>query len=159
MQGGLFALRRTAFSQCGAFSEVVSQDAVDIEYSYLLESLGWKLGRVDQIPSVTRKTLPRLRAHLDETTLAAHPLSMDSVRLATEVATGRSSFCDVCGSIGGPLRDRETQWDVCPRCGSTPFGRSLYRYLARSSLPYRRLSCVATLADEAVAASWSECSC
>ena len=75
VQGGLFALRRTAFSQCGAFSEVVSQNAVDIEYSYLLESHGWKLGRVDQIPSVTRKTLPRLRAHLDETTLAAHPLS------------------------------------------------------------------------------------
>jgi len=152
VQGGLFALRRTAFTRCGAFSEVVSQDAVDIEYSYLLESHGWKLGRVDQIPSVTRKTRPRLLAHLDETTLAAHPLSMDSVQLAMEVATGRSSFCNVCGSVGGPLRDDETPEDVCHGCGSTPFGRTLYRYLARSSLPYRRLSCVATLPDEAVAA-------
>ncbi len=150
VQGGLFALRRTAFSQCGQFSELVSQDAVDIEYSYLLESHGWKLGRVERIPSVTKRTLPRIQAHLDENTLAAHPLSLESLERAADVATGRSSFCNVCGFTGdhaGTAAD-----GVCPACGSTPFGRTLYRYLARSSLPFRGLNCVATLQDEPVAA-------
>ena len=150
VQGGLFALRRTAFTQCGQFSELVSQDAVDIEYSYLVESHGWKLGRVERIPSVTRKTLPSIRAHLDENTLAAHPLSLKSLALAADVANGRSTFCNVCGSRddrGGTAGD-----GTCPSCGSTPFGRTLYRYLARSSLPFRGLSCVATLHDESVAA-------
>jgi glycosyltransferase involved in cell wall biosynthesis len=149
VQGGLFALRRTAFTQCGQFSELVSQDAVDIEYSYLVESHGWKLGRVERIPSVTTKTLPRVQAHVDENTLAVHPLTLNSLELAADVANGRTSFCNVCGSRGdqgGAAGD-----EICGSCGATPFGRTLYRYLARSSLPFRGLSCVAALGDESVA--------
>jgi Glycosyl transferase family 2 len=152
VQGGLFALRRTAFSQCGGFSEVVSQDAVDIEYSHLLESHGWKLGKVARIPSVTKKTLPPVHAHLDDSTVAAHPLSLESIDLAQDVASGRSAFCNVCAWAGDSFRVDGPVPDTCPECGSTPFGRALYRYLASSSLPFRKLDCAAILDDESVGA-------
>ena len=152
VQGGLFAVRRTAFAQCGGFSEVVSQDRVDIEFSYLLESHGWELGEVDTIASLTKNTLPGIHAHLDENTVAAHPLSLESVELASSVASGRSAFCNVCAWSGDSFRVDGGTPDSCPRCGSTPFGRLLYRYLARSTLPYRNLDCAAVLDDGPVRA-------
>ncbi len=56
VQGGLFGLRRSAYERAGGFSTLVAQDAVDVEFSYLLESLGWKLESVPAVPSVTKKT-------------------------------------------------------------------------------------------------------
>jgi glycosyltransferase involved in cell wall biosynthesis len=152
VQGGLFALRRAAFNQCGGFSEVVSQDAVDVEFSYVVESHGWKLGKVTTIPSVTTKTRPRIHAHVDENTVAAHPLSLESVDLASRVTSGRFSFCNVCSWSGDSFVADGAATDACPACGSTPFGRLLYRYLASSALPYRGLDCAAVLEDESVVA-------
>jgi glycosyltransferase involved in cell wall biosynthesis len=148
VQGGLFGLRRAAYDASGGFSEKVSQDAVDVEYSYFLESLGWKLGRVEGIPSVTQKTRPKLHAHLDEHTVAAHPLALDSVDIAASVAAGRDAFCNVCSWHG----ERFAAAGACPDCGSTPLGRLVYRYLASTALPFRGLGCGALLDDPPVEA-------
>ena len=150
VQGGLFALRRLVFTSCGEFSELVSQSAADIEYSYLLESLGWRLGKVANIPSITKKTRPELHAHLDENTVAAHPLSLESLQRASAVAGGESMFCNICAWSGDSFQGDGRVPDQCPRCGSTPFGRTVYRYLAGSALPFRNLDCVALLDDDAL---------
>lgn len=156
VQGGLFALRRSVFETCGRFSEYVAQNAADIEYSYFLESLGWRLGSVSTMPSVTKKTLPRVYAHLDEHTVAAHPLSLESIELAARVTSGSGTFCNLCSWSGDAFVADNGKGETCPACGSTPFGRLLFRYLAGSALPYRKLECAAIVDDDAVAEALSQ---
>ncbi len=148
VQGGLFGLRRSAYERCGGFSSIVSQGAVDIEFSYLVESLGWKLASIPSIPSVTKKTRPRISAHLDENTLAAHPLTLESVDTAAGLVSGQGAFCNVCAWSGPSFRSNGTGPDRCPQCGSSPFGRLVYRYVAGTALPYRRLRCVTLTAPD-----------
>ena len=151
VQGGLFGLRIAAYERCGEFSTVVTQEAVDIEYSYLVESLGWKLGSVRSVPSITKKTRPRINAHIDEHTVAAHPLTLESVQKPAEVASGKAAFCNVCAWTGPSFDSAESFTERCPECGSTPFGRLVFRWVAGTALPYRRLRCAALLDDETVA--------
>jgi glycosyltransferase involved in cell wall biosynthesis len=148
VQGGIFVLRRSAYERCGGFSERTAQAAADVEYSHYLESLGWNLGEVSGIPSVTKKTRPGLGAHLDEATVAAHPLDLDTVGSASVVARGESSYCNVCGWTGEAFGEGTR----CPRCASTPFGRLLFRYLAGTPWPFRGIDCLAALDDAAVIA-------
>lgn len=150
VQGGLFCLRRSAYEHCGEFSAVAAQEAADIEYSYFLESLGWKLGTVPHVPSVTKKTRPRVSAHLDEHTVAAHPLTLESVATAASVAGGAVAFCNVCAWSGSSFRAFGEAADRCPTCRSTPFGRLVFRYLAGTTLPFRGLDCAAIIDDDPV---------
>jgi glycosyltransferase involved in cell wall biosynthesis len=151
VQGGFFVLRRSAFEQCGGFSQVIAQDAVDIEYSYLVESCGWTLGRVGTIPSVTRKTRPAVQAHLDDNTKAAHPLTLESLEWVDRVARAATMLCNICGWTGAEFESNGRGKDACPRCHSTPFGRLVYRYLAGTAFPYRGLECLAITEDEGIA--------
>ena len=150
VQGGLFGLRRSAYERAGGFSTLVAQDAVDVEFSYLLESLGWKLESVPAVPSVTKKTRPRVSAHLDEHTVAAHPLTIESAEDAGRVALGQAAFCNVCAWNGTSFESNGAGREICPGCGSTPLGRLVYRWVAGTSLPYRSLRCVALIDDEAL---------
>lgn len=146
VQGGIFVLRRDAYERCGGFSERTAQAAADVEYSHYVESLGWELGEIDAIPSLTKKTRPTLDAHLDENTLAAHPLGLDSVEAASRVACGKQRYCNVCAWQGEDFGPGGS----CPSCGSTPFGRLVFRYLASSNLPYRNLRALAAIEDQRV---------
>ena len=150
VQGGLFGLRRSAYERAGGFSTLVAQDAVDVEFSYLLESLGWKLESVPAVPSVTKKTRPRVSAHLDEHTVAAHPLTIESAEDAGRVVLGQAAFCNVCAWNGTSFESNGAGREICPGCGSTPLGRLVYRWVAGTSLPYRSLRCVALIDDEAL---------
>ena len=84
--------------------------------------------------------------------MAAHPLSLDVIEWASDVANGRSAFCNVCKWRGSAFEANDDAADRCPGCGSTPLGRLVYRYLATSGLGFRKLACVAMLDDDAVQA-------
>jgi hypothetical protein len=150
VQGGLFVLRREAFLHCGELSALVRQEAADIEYSYFLESCGWGLGAIPNLPSLTKKTLPPLCAHLDENTLAAHPLTRADAEHLDCLVTGRVQLCNLCGWYGERFDTDEHGRKRCPACDSTPFGRTAYRYIAASNLPYRKLRCLVIAGDESL---------
>ncbi len=149
VQGGIFALRRDAYEESGGFSEAVAQAGADVEYSYYLESRGWELGDIEQLPSVTTKTLPPVGALIDEDTLACHPLSRETVRDLDWTVAMRGRRCNLCGWTGEQFVS-DGDANACPQCGSTPFDRATYRFLAGSNLVYRKRSCAAILDGDAL---------
>jgi glycosyltransferase involved in cell wall biosynthesis/GT2 family glycosyltransferase len=142
VQGGLFILRRKTFEEIGGFSEKIPHNATDVEYSYYVESCGWKLGDIPGIVSLYHKTLPNLHSKFDEHTLAAHPLTLETKQHFERITTGKVKKCNVCGWLGSEFEGRGSNEQTCPACRSSQRDRSLYRYLAGSSLTYRRLTCL-----------------
>ncbi|SHK24150.1 glycosyltransferase [Tepidibacter formicigenes] len=142
VQGGLYILRRQAYRECGGFSNELPHNYMDVEYSYYLESCGWKLGEIESIVSLTKKTQPNIDAFMDENTIAVHPLDMDIVSEFDYVKSNRGKKCNVC-NWKGLKYDIKGDSYICPNCQSTNFQRSLYKYLAKSNLIYRNLSCIA----------------
>lgn len=49
VQGGFWVLRREAFTRTGYFNERVYHRYMDVEYSYVLESNGWRLGDIPEV--------------------------------------------------------------------------------------------------------------
>jgi len=157
VQGGIFIVRRNTVLECGGFNPLVPHNGTDIELSYYLESLGHKLGEIAELPSVTVRTLPGLRAYLDENTVAAHPLTIDSVAYdldRLDAAVGRK--CNICGWLGQSFEETAHEHAICPTCGSTGFGRAVYRLLAGNWRLFRGLSCAILSSDESLekAARW-----
>jgi hypothetical protein len=138
VQGGLFVVRRTMYEAIGGFSESIPHNHTDVEYSYYVESCGWQLGEIPEVLALYSKTRPDLTARLTESVGAVHPGSPALSPVLDAVAGLRSNFCNVCGSLVA-FTENETLDSVCPECASTSFHRSLYRFLADSSLTYRRL--------------------
>ena len=137
VQGGLFVVRRAMYEAIGGFSETVPHNHTDVEYSYYVESCGWELGQIQEILALYNKTRPDLTARLTESVSAVHPGSPMLSPLLDSVVGLESNFCNVCGSLvsfKNEISDR-----VCPVCAATSFHRSIYRFLAESTLTYRRL--------------------
>jgi glycosyltransferase involved in cell wall biosynthesis/ubiquinone/menaquinone biosynthesis C-methylase UbiE/predicted nucleic acid-binding Zn-ribbon protein len=153
VQGGLFIMRRKMFEEIGGFSQKVSHNGTDVEYSYYVESLGWKLGDIPGILSLYHKTRPNLDSKFDENTLAAHPLSLDARDTFDGVAARRLKKCNICGWTGSAFSGLHGDKNVCPTCGSRERSRTLYRYLARSNLTYRGLTCLDLNPDESLTAA------
>ncbi len=137
VQGGMWCLRREAYVRDGGFSDALPQARMDIEYSLHLESRGWELADVPGFVSVSTKTLPGLGALLDEHAAALHPVLDGQVGLASFIGAGRGRYCNLCGRRDGV--DAPHGFD-CPSCGSGPFDRFAYRWIARSPLAYRGLA-------------------
>lgn len=145
VQGGVKVLRRSMFDAVGGYNNATPQDHMDVELSYAFESCGYKIGQINEVASVTRKTLPGLEAILDEATVIAHPLDNDSAEHRLD-ALRRSDlkFCNVCGSRFHSFRVgqvRGEQIDECPECRSTPFERLMYRALANAPYTHRSGRC------------------
>ena len=138
VQGGLIAIRRRMFESIGGFSEAVPHDHTDVEYSYYSESCGWKLARIPQFAIIYHKSRPVVSARLSETTYAIHPGSAAMAPLLNSIARQEIQFCNICAQ---PVIFEETRTSklVCSSCGSTPFQRTLFRFLAESNLTYRNL--------------------
>ncbi|MCA1706071.1 MAG: glycosyltransferase, partial [Actinobacteria bacterium] len=149
VQGGIFVLRRAAYEEAGGFSDAVAQAGADVEYSYYLESRGWELGDIKHLPSVTTKTRPPVGALIDEDTVACHPLSRNTVHELDWAVAMRGRRCNLCGWKGERFVD-DGDANACPQCGSTPFARATYRFLAGSNLVYRKRSCAAILDTDAL---------
>lgn len=135
VQGGLFAMRRDMVNEIGGFSEDVPHSYTDVEYSYYVESCGWELGSVPGLLALFNKTRPDFWSRVDETVKVIHPPTLKDLPLLQKIADNATKFCNVC-NWSGPEFDHN---QGCPACGSTPGHRSLYRYLAESTLSYRRL--------------------
>lgn len=133
VQGGVYILRREAFERDGGFSDNVPHGGMDIEYSYYLESCGWTLGHIPGIASFTVKTRPTLTAVLDETIVAAHPLTLPEAARADALAAARVRACNLCGWTGPAFEDGR-----CPDCGATPFSRSVMKLCGSSGLVQQR---------------------
>ncbi|MFK7957304.1 MAG: glycosyltransferase [Lysobacterales bacterium] len=135
VQGGLFGIRRTMFEDIGGFSEAVPHAMTDVEYSYYVESCGWKLGEMPGIISLYNKTRPTLFARIEESIKSVHPPTLEQLPLLDSIAAGCTRFCPVCEWSGEEFDGH----GECPQCGSAGHHRQLLRWLAESTLTYRRL--------------------
>ena len=135
VQGGVYIIRRSVIGRHGGFSEQTPQNNMDVEFSYFLESQGEELGAIGEVASLTVKTLPTLSAVLDEHTVVAHPLTLETARgLLDARRNGRRACCNVCNAESASiLEDAGT----CARCSSTPFGRSVFQRFAHDWRTHR----------------------
>jgi glycosyltransferase involved in cell wall biosynthesis len=153
VQGGMFAIRRSMFESIGGFSETVPHNHTDVEYSYFVESCGWQLGQIPDMVALYNKTRPELTARLTESVFAAHPGSSELAPLFESVAELRSNFCNVCGSAVSFLKSTGSD-ATCPNCSSTPFERSLYRFIAESILTYRQRVALFVAESDCITPVW-----
>ena len=135
VQGGVYVIRRSVIGDHGGFSEQLPHDNMDVEFSYFLESKGEELGVIDEVASLTVKTLPTLSAVLDEHIVVAHPLTLETARTLLDARrNGRHAYCNICETESVSVRE---DTGVCARCGSTPFGRSVFQRLAHDWRTHR----------------------
>lgn len=139
VQGGLFILRRKMFDQIGGFSNEVPHDYTDVEYSFYVESCGWKLGEIDRILSLYNKTRPTFKSRLHRGILAMHPGSLRENDLIDSIADGSVLVCNICVWTGSSFVRDGRGGLICPNCHSSGLDRLIFHYLASSSLLFRRL--------------------
>ncbi len=92
VQGGFYVLRMQAVRESGAFNPRIPHDHMDVEYSYYLESEGWKLGDLPFVKSIHRNTRPQLAGY-DPSIDVYHPLTPVQARAfrAEQMRSGRAS--------------------------------------------------------------------
>jgi glycosyltransferase involved in cell wall biosynthesis len=146
VQGGLFAVRRKMYAEIGGFSEDVPHSYTDVEYSYYVESRGWKLGEISEWLALYKLTRPPLAARFTEEVLAAHPPILADLPDLDGVVHGKLVLCNVCSGASAEF-DAERR---CPKCGSDPSARTLMRALAGSLFTYRRLKAIFISPPEAL---------
>lgn len=152
VQGGFFILRRRMVEAAGGFSQVVPHDYTDVEFSLHAEASGWRLGQAPGILSLYNKTRPDIFSRIDESMLAIHPPTLGQLPLLDAIASRKTRFCNVCGWHG-------PEFGVgleCPACNARPSDRTLYRFLAESTLVYRRLLALGVGVGQAVEAIWRQ---
>ncbi len=155
VQGGFFVLRREMFQAIGGFSNEVAHAYTDVEYSFHVESNGWRLGQAPGLLSLYNKTRPDIFTRVDESVAAIHPPTVENLQILDTISSRTSHYCNLCGRLGQVFELRNGV-RACRNCGSTPADRSLYRYIAESILPYRRLPGLGIGVGTALAAFWSE---
>ena len=139
----------------GGFSETVPHNHTDVEYSYYVESCGWELGHIPEVLSLYNKTRPDLTARLTESVGAVHPGSPTLTPLLESVVRVENNLCNVCGSVV-LFEMNGTSDHICPVCAANSFHRSLYRFLAESTLTYRRLLSLFAGEFECLLPKWKE---
>jgi glycosyltransferase involved in cell wall biosynthesis len=139
VQGGAKIIRREMFEAAGGYNDATPQDNMDVELSYYFESLGYRLAQLDEIASVTQKTRPGLEAILDEKTVVAHPLTLDTVKRRLDLLKDRNLHgCNLCGeSFPAFLADDGQDAVACPHCGSLPLERLVFRVLSNAPYSHR----------------------
>lgn len=137
VQGGLFIMRRAMYDAIGGFSKHVPHSYTDVEYSYYVESCGWKLGQIDSTLALFNKTIPDIWSRVDEHTKVIHPPRLQDLPRLHAITRREIYFCNIC-EWSAP-RHLTSGYHNCPHCGAHPAHRSLYRYLAEGLLTYRRL--------------------
>ena len=155
VQGGFMVIRKAMVEEIGGFSDEVPHDYTDVEYSYYAESMGWTLGQAPGMLALYNKTRPGIFTRLDESIAALHPPTLDDLPLLDRICARTVRHCNLCHwhgeAFAGPASHSE-----CPQCGSGPADRSLYRFLAESTLTYRRLPALGVGVGEAVLPLWRQ---
>lgn len=155
VQGGFFVMRRAMYESIGGFSQVVAHNYTDVEYSYYVESMGWSLGSPSGLLALYNKTRPGIFSRVDESVAALHPPTLDDLPVLDAISAHTVNHCNLCDWHGDEFR-REGAARVCPECGSRPKDRSLYRFLAESTLTYRCLPAVGVGVGEPLATIWRQ---
>ncbi|PTE09467.1 glycosyltransferase [Mesorhizobium helmanticense] len=140
IQGGAKIIRRSMFETVGGYNDATPQDNMDVELSYCFESQGFKLSHLDDVASVTRKTLPGLEAILDEKTIVAHPLDVENVKTRLDsLKSPAGRLCNMCGGSFAEFKASPAYGPAvqCPACASLPLERLVYRALANAHYIYR----------------------
>ena len=134
VQGGVFILKKEAYQQCGGFNPLLPQNHMDVEYSYYMESSGWKLGDIPEWISLTVKTRPKAYAYMDENTTFVHPLKLEDL---SEIEYQAQNGCNICnGNIVN---------NICSSCNSDSSERTIYRIIGKTDKIYRSLGCTLLL--------------
>jgi glycosyltransferase involved in cell wall biosynthesis len=155
VQGGFFVMRRSMIDKIGAFSEDVPHSSTDVEFSYYVESCGWKLGEVPGLMALFNKTRPGLFHRVDETMGALHPPMLEDLRQLDAIARAEVHHCNACGKQSAKFEDLDGV-ARCPHCGASRRGRSLHRALAESTLLYRRLLAMGVNVPQAITEFWTQ---
>ncbi|MFC3440447.1 glycosyltransferase [Sphingobium rhizovicinum] len=153
VQGGLFGMRRAMYDAIGGFSEAVPHDYTDVEYSFFIESCGWKMGPVENIVALFNKTRPSLSQRFDETVVVAHPCMLDELDTFAAVRAGKLHHCNICDWFGEAFTGDDAQ---CPSCESGRNDRTLYRWLGESAYMFRRLPCLSVGLEGAMEPVWAK---
>lgn len=159
VQGGFFILRRAMYEGIGGFSDEVPHSYTDVEYSFYVESMGWKLGSPPRLLALFNKTRPGLFSRMDERVLATHPPVLADLPLLDRMVRNEVVHCNVCGWHGNIFMSGDGEGgkgEECPGCGSLPVDRTLYRYLAESMLTYRRLPALGVNVGDAMSTIWRQ---
>lgn len=154
VQGGFFGVRRRMYEQIGGFSNEVPHAYTDVEYSFYVESRGWRLGSAPGMLVLFNKTRPGIFSRVDDSVAAIHPPTLDDLPVLDQVTTGNGSYCNLCAWHGATFVGGEQA--LCGACGSTPADRTLYRYLAESTLTYRQLPGLAVDLGPALHSIWQQ---
>lgn len=142
VQGGLFIVRKDFFVENGGFA--LPHSHMDVEFSYFVESMGYKLGEIPEIVSLSSKTLPPITTYINAKTVAVHPADkLAEQQLITQCVAAKGMYCNITGTFYPTQSDT----DALPS-GSTAFGRYAFRDLAKSEFVYRGLSAVFFTADK-----------
>ena len=152
VQGGLFVLRRRMIEEIGGFSTDVPHNYTDVEFSYYVESRGWKLGSPRGLLALYNKTRPGLFSRFEEALGATHPPTLRDLDLIDKITSMQTKYCNLCNWNG--LAFVGEDGGHCPACRSSPAERSLYRFLAESMLTYRRLPGLGIGVGEPMASIW-----
>lgn len=153
VQGGILAIRRSAYETVGGFSDAVPHNGTDIEYSYFLESHGFDLLDIPDIYSISINTAPGVGTLLDENALIMHPLTHKKAKEFSQVVNRELLFCNICEWQGKEFIQK-AESIACPICGSSPFDRTVMRILSLSGVLQRRPKLLAiTITDALVKAN------
>lgn len=155
VQGGFFVIRRAMYDAIGGFNPDVPHSYTDVEYSYYAESEGWKLGSPPQLLALFNKSRPGLFSRIDESIAATHPPVLEDLPLLDRIVACNIAHCNVCGWHGDSFELRNGLL-CCRQCASRPSDRTLYRYLAESTLVYRRLPAIGVNIGPAMADIWKQ---
>ena len=155
VQGGFFILRRKMIDQIGGFSDEVPHSSTDVEFSYYVESCGWKLGEVPGLMALFNKTRPGLMHRIDESHAALHPPMLKDLSALDSIARREVTHCNACGRQSASFSDLSGE-ARCPHCNSTRRARSIHRALSESILLYRRLLALAVDVPESIEGFWRE---
>ncbi len=147
VQGGVYIIQKAFIKEHGGFNPATPHNGMDIEMSYYIESLGYELGEIPEVASITVKTLPKLPAILNENTVIAHPFSMKNINNDFDSLIKTNGHrCSICGWKGKLFE----QGQKCPECYSTGFGRSLLKILSNNHHIYRNEKALILTSDPTV---------
>jgi glycosyltransferase involved in cell wall biosynthesis len=79
VQGGFFVLRKRMLDEIGGFNEKIIHGAMDIEYSYYVESMGWEIGDIPSVYAIYKTTLPPIERY-DPSIRVYHPLTLEKLK-------------------------------------------------------------------------------
>jgi glycosyltransferase involved in cell wall biosynthesis len=133
VQGGIYILRRSFYEKFGGFNHNVPQGGMDVEYSYFVESVGYEITSIDNVYSISSKTLPRIETLIDDNTVVAHPLTLENVKLMDKISAIKTKYCNSCGWNGNEFELSNTDY-ICPNCKSDGFWRTSVKMLSHSGL-------------------------